>query len=66
MALEPDFQVSSLASPLTPGGYHEYFGESVDLEAMVYLMLVRLAEAFRLTTGKPDASRALSQCSVDR
>ena len=27
-------------STKTPGGYHEYFGESVDLEAMVYLMLV--------------------------
>lgn len=26
--------------PLTPGDYHEYFGDSVDLEAMVYLMLV--------------------------
>jgi 1,4-alpha-glucan branching enzyme len=25
---------------LHPGGYHEYFGDSVDLEAMVYLMLV--------------------------
>ncbi|ORX35765.1 putative 1,4-alpha-glucan branching enzyme [Kockovaella imperatae] len=24
------------------GGYHEYFGESVDLEAMVYLMLANL------------------------
>ena len=23
------------------GGYHEYFGESVDIEAMVYLMLVK-------------------------
>lgn len=22
------------------GGYHEYFGENVDMEAMVYLMLV--------------------------
>lgn len=24
------------------GGYHEYFGDDVDMEAMVYLMLVSL------------------------
>jgi hypothetical protein len=34
-------------SLLTLGGYHEYFGESVDLEAMVYLMLVGLRSLFR-------------------
>lgn len=28
------------------GGYHEYFGDSVDLEAMVYLMLVCLDHKF--------------------
>jgi 1,4-alpha-glucan branching enzyme len=27
------------------GGYHEYFGDSVDSEAMVYLMLVRRTSA---------------------
>lgn len=31
------------------GGYHEYFGESADLEAIVYLMLVR-ATSLRLTS----------------
>lgn len=28
------------ANNFDSGGYHEYFGDSVDLEAMVYLMLV--------------------------
>jgi hypothetical protein len=30
----------SLVPLLTAGGYHEYFGDDVDLEAMTYLMLV--------------------------
>lgn len=30
---------------LTSGGYHEYFGGSVDIEAMVYLMLVSATQA---------------------
>jgi 1,4-alpha-glucan branching enzyme len=38
------------------GGYHEYFGDSVDLEAMVYLMLVSRPLRSALTTGKRDAS----------
>jgi hypothetical protein len=29
-----------LEPALMAGGYHEYFGDSVDIEAMVYLMLV--------------------------
>lgn len=33
---------------LTLGGYHEYFGDSVDLEAMVYLMLVSLLRPVRM------------------
>ena len=33
----------SLVIVSTAGGYHEYFGDSVDLEAMVYLMLVSTA-----------------------
>jgi hypothetical protein len=28
------------------GGYHEYFGEGVDMEAVVYLMIVRLFSPF--------------------
>jgi 1,4-alpha-glucan branching enzyme len=42
MVSGPDFRVSHVTSVVTdhPGGYHEYFGESVDIEAMVYLMLV--------------------------
>lgn len=43
------------------GGYHEYFGDSVDLEAMVYLMLVRPAQLLVLMTGQPAPTRGISQ-----
>lgn len=36
------------------GGYHEYFGEGVDTEAVVYLMLVSRA-LVRYARGKADS-----------
>lgn len=47
------------------GGYHEYFGDSVDQEAMVYLMLVSdfsnlVVQANKL--GQSDAARGIPQC----
>lgn len=42
------------------GGYHEYFGENVDMEAMTYLMLVSdRPKLWQLTAGQRHASRCL-------
>ena len=61
------------------GGYHEYFGDDVDMEAMVYLMLVgsespshTISEAHLLMilrfipTGQRALAQALPQCHHHR
>lgn len=47
---------SHLIALLTAGGYHEYFGDDVDLEAMTYLMLVSEAGP-QGETGETEALR---------
>ena len=41
--LEADARCDTLSVSSGAGGYHEYFGDNVDDEAVVYLMLVRAA-----------------------
>jgi 1,4-alpha-glucan branching enzyme len=59
------FSGESINNEAHVGGYHEYFGESVDMEAMVYLMLVRLA-LNPLILGQLYAARSLPQRHLHR
>ena len=48
------------------GGYHEYFGDDADQEAIVYLMLVRLACLSLMSSGieQVESSRRMMPCTL--